>query len=112
MPKSRLRKHPEPSRDVQELTGREDSSAVQAWTEDAKFAKGQGVIIDRAVDAGARETWIRTNGTAGGCGTRGNSKIHHPKGPTERRSGATRKFTESTGGRCNIRADRKTGHEA
>ena len=44
----RLKKHPGSGRDVQDLIGREDSSAAQA--EDAKFEDSQGFIIDPTAD--------------------------------------------------------------
>jgi hypothetical protein len=50
----RLKLHPESGRDVQDLIGREDSSAAQA--EDAKFEYSRGFIIDPAVAAGLRAT--------------------------------------------------------
>jgi hypothetical protein len=50
----RLKKHPGSGRDVQDLIGREDSSAAQA--EDAKFEYSRGFIIDPAVAAGLRAT--------------------------------------------------------
>lgn len=49
-----MRLHPESGRDVQDLIGREDSSAAQA--EDAKFETSRGFIIDPAVVAGLRAT--------------------------------------------------------
>jgi len=70
----RLKRHPGSGRDVQDLIGREDSSAAQA--EDAKFETGQGFIIDPAAVAGPR-------------GNPGDAKAATPR---EARFGVTRRF--------------------
>jgi hypothetical protein len=59
---------------VQDLIGREDSSAVSA--EDAKFEDSRGFIIDPAVDAGFGATRRRIDGAAEGAEIRGNPEIH------------------------------------
>jgi len=66
--------HPGSGRNVQDLVGREDSSAAQA--EDAKFETSRGFIIDPVVDAGVGATRRRKDDTAGELKIRGNPEIH------------------------------------
>jgi hypothetical protein len=84
----RLKLHPGSGRDVQDLIGREDSSAAQA--EDAKFKTRQGFIIDPAAIAGSRGNPGDAKAVTPRAARFGVTRRFAPRQPEDAEAGATR----------------------
>jgi len=89
---------------MHEPVGREDSSAAQAWAEDAKFGSLREVIVGPAADAGFGDARRRRSGTTGRCEIRGNPEIHRRHG-WRRAFGVTWRFDSGDAGGCKSRGN-------